>query len=206
MEKLKFTRKLLESLNACESGIRFVEQNKLVGFPFSLLPEVKGDSWEYMLWINRIKKIQRSPEGLLEKIFIGKHSFVEYDIFGNSIRSRFPGSSTIETMDYDIYGNIIRSTKSTGFWKAFEYDFRGRMVRYTNSFNSEQLWVYDDIGNCIKFTDSNGYSETFESGEYEKLRDVSPRKDPETEYEFYSNGQLHKIVKSAEIVLEFPKF
>jgi hypothetical protein len=41
------TEKFLKAHAACEEGIEFVKRNKLIGFPFDMIDQVKGDYEEF---------------------------------------------------------------------------------------------------------------------------------------------------------------
>ena len=45
---MKLTLKLLETLNACKSGIKWAEQNSLIGREIQDILGIKGDYYDYL--------------------------------------------------------------------------------------------------------------------------------------------------------------
>ena len=51
MTMTTLTLELMKKLDACKDSYKFVENNKLIGYPLNRLQEIKGDYKSYVSWL-----------------------------------------------------------------------------------------------------------------------------------------------------------
>ena len=131
MDNTTLNREYLESLNACQDAITFVEQNNLVGFPLDRLGEIKGDYEDYVSWLKTELEIVReyNSEGLMTRMVTpdGREFRWEYDSNGNFTLQVYPDGSETR-YEYDSNGNMTLEVYPDGSESRFEYDSNGNMT------------------------------------------------------------------------------
>ena len=128
MKDLLVTIKLLKQLDACKDIIKFIELNKLEGFPFNRLDEIKGDYIGYIQWIRSFEKIQFDEKGNLT-----------YSKNSNDYEKRYK---------YDEKGNLTNfkhSRKLDFFYEKWLeiFDERGNMIHNKDSRGNEERYIVE---------------------------------------------------------------
>jgi YD repeat-containing protein len=128
------TVKWLNDNSACSSGIDFAIKHKLIGFPFSLLPQIKcKEHVNYIAWVSN-----------------NSTNALEYDERGNVTRRTTPFNSS-ETLVYDDNNNVIRIVSHNAtiqYW----YDNNNNLIREITRYGIEILRTYDKNNNEIAYT------------------------------------------------------
>ena len=105
--KIRLTEKVLDQLNACESSTTFIKRNKLEGFPFERISEIKGDYKGYVSWISNIKDITENGNIIYYKDSDGNEYWNEYDGNNNLIHwKNSKGSEEINIIEYYSDGQL----------------------------------------------------------------------------------------------------
>jgi len=182
----------LKKHHACKDGVKFVERNKLEGFPLERLNEVKGDYDGYVSWM----------------LFLNSNEH-EYDSHGNVTKKTYP-NGRFWLYEYDVHGNMTKKTYSNGSVSVYEYDERGNMTKKT--LPNGYVYEYDHHGNITKRTypDGSVFVYVYEY-EYDSHDNITKITYPEGsvsvyEYVYYDNGQLKSIKENGKIILSIPKF
>jgi len=128
------TLKWMKDRNACQEGIDFAIRNKLIGFPFDRIGEIKGDFNWFVGWV---------------KDKLNSDIQYEYDVNGNRIKKVFP-SGRIITYEYDSHGNKIKEVYPSGNVYIYEYDAHDNMIKKVLPNNRTYTYQYDSHGNMIK--------------------------------------------------------
>ena len=130
MDNTTLNREHLESLNACQDAITFVEQNNLVGFPVDRLNEVECDYKNYVSWLKNKLSIHR-----------------EYDSNGNMTLRVYPDGRECR-YEYDSNGNRTLEVYPNGSEFRYEYDSNGNktLLVYPNGCEVSTPISYYDNG------------------------------------------------------------
>lgn len=174
------TVKWLKDNSACTSGIEFSIKHKLIGFPFSLIPQIKCNGHvNYIAWLSN-----------------NSTNVLKYDERGNVIYRTTPFNCS-ETLTYDDNNNII-SIESHNAKLQYWYDNNNNVIREITRYGIEVLSKYDRNNNLISYTmirdgktTINSCNKTYDDNN--NLLQIEYSDGFKTQYQYDSNNKL--IVK-----------
>jgi hypothetical protein len=204
---MKLTLQWLKDNNACKEGIDFAIRNKLIGFPFDMLPFIKGDYGSfYVCWVEENKNniihhyyvnglpcvmttqnyhptrwyfYDANDNLILEKDSDGYECKHEYDNHNNQVYSQSDdGSFTIR--EFDSNNNLIYKKESSGFEVWYDYDANNVLKFQKEKVDNtiaEALFFHDDHNNVIQVKRSTGFNFCYTTEYY-----------PDGQLKQYSNG------------------
>jgi YD repeat-containing protein len=156
---MKLTEKWLKDNEACQSGIDFVVRNKLLGFPFELIGELKGDHYDFAHWLKMESKNKLTYDENNNVTFIetddGYYIRKAYDKNNNVIYTCRSTDKTLQTQtietwsEYDDNNNLIFTKNDDGEITHFKYDEKNNLISTQFSAFSKLLYQYDENNNLI---------------------------------------------------------
>lgn len=149
------TEKWLKTHNACQDGIDFAIRNNLIGFPFHLLEQIKGDINNFISWIK-----------------VHRHDIILLDSNLNASYKKAHRSSKECWYTYDDNENLIHEKNSNGFNRKYSYDNNNNVIHIihehmipenkNNDYTFEIWYEYDENNNLIYQYTSDDYKLWFE--------------------------------------------
>ena len=178
---MKMTLEYLKKHDACQAGIDFAINNKLINFPLEKLDKVKGDFNEFISWLKNEQTIIKEYDKNNNLIYYknsngreknGREKWKEYDENNNLIHCKYSDGSEY-WQEYDESNNLIHYKDSNGVEEWKEYDENNNLIHFKNSNGYEEWKKYDKNNNIIHFKRSDGYENNYK-------------------VEYYKDGQLKR--------------
>jgi hypothetical protein len=153
---MKLTKKWLTDNKACAEGIKFFITNKLEGFPLEMLPQIKGDYNNYIVWVKDNKNSLTEYDENGNLIYI-KYTGAEYHYTyndDNTIATAIDGRNIKYSYEY-VNGLISTISKDNQIYVQREYDSRNRLIKAIYPprpvFQNElvETFEYDDNDNLL---------------------------------------------------------
>jgi hypothetical protein len=149
---------------ACREGINFAVRNKLIGFPFELLPAVRGNYSNFIEWIYENKSnIITIENGKLHSLTKPDYSYCvifEYDSNNNIIHRIISGNSLYKEYwyEYDENNKPIRDLQGSHKQTVIlTYEYGKNTKRTYTPTGEENLFLYDDLGRLICKNNNHHY-------------------------------------------------
>lgn len=196
MNNNTLTLKWLYDNDACKEGIQFAIKNKLIGFPFELLPEIKGDYNNFISWININSKniLTYDDNGYIIRCIkeTGFDYRYQYDDKYRLINKTYNHNGRYVEYRYDHLDRVVEDYDSSSqYFSYYTYDDNNNLIFKNISHSGYEHYYYDLNNNLIKTTYAHGFSSECQYDEYNNKIYQREINDFQTWYEYDAINVIH---------------